>query len=94
MSKGRIPPYVQPWKIPYELARPLPRDTPLLVGPSVRLTGRHLLMPPLIPLLTTIMVVASAAMAAILVGVVIALVASRKAPDGYEDQSGFHSGRR
>ncbi len=51
-------------------------------------------MPTLITLLTTILVIASAAIAAIVAGVVIALIASRKAPDGYEDQSGFHPGRR
>lgn len=48
------------------------------------------MMPSFIPLLTTILVIALAAVAAIVVGVVIALVASRKAPDGYEDQTGFH----
>lgn len=51
-------------------------------------------MPSLIPLLTTILVIALAAIALIVVGVVIALVASRKAPDGYEDQTGFHVGSR
>lgn len=47
-------------------------------------------MPPLLLLATALLIMAFIAIAAIVVGVVIALVASRKAPDGYEDQSGFH----
>ena len=50
-------------------------------------------MPPLLPLLTLVLVIAFAALAAIAAGVVIAWVASRNAPDGYEDQAGFHVGR-
>jgi hypothetical protein len=50
-------------------------------------------MPPLLTLVTALLVIGLAALAAIAVGVVIAWVASRKAPDGYEDQSGFHVGR-
>jgi hypothetical protein len=51
-------------------------------------------MPPLLTVQTVLVCLVLAGVAAFVVGVVIALLASRKAPDGYEDQGGFHVGRR
>ena len=67
----------------------MPHNLPFLARRSVGETGSSLTNVVTI----TIIVLILLGLAALAGGIVIALLASRSAPDGFEDQEGFHLGR-